>query len=291
MSKLSDKYYFRKRRKIPSGTPKGVMDKQLDLLRMLNEKRDAEETDESANLIVREWQLIQIMKERHCLSCRKKRNVIIAERIGMSKYITSKCPTPDCNCEEDFWDKPFFSKVKHLVDKGLEKGKMFLKQLRDSIRPVLVLQRLGKGAKDDSVNPCVRMKGGSIGWDENTIRTVLNIFVTGHSVKDTMALYGVLNIYGAHNFHKVYDRVSPPICRAIGKESKRLMRQSFLREVYATLDETCKGMSKDELELEKKNGRTMLPTERLLNWQLAMTWGGKKGVVVIGTIRCRAMVF
>ena len=45
MSKLSDKYYFRKRRKIPSGTPKGVMDKQLDLLRMLNEKRDAEETD------------------------------------------------------------------------------------------------------------------------------------------------------------------------------------------------------------------------------------------------------
>ena len=276
MSKLSDKYYFRNRRKIPSGTPKGVMDKQLDLLRMLNEKRDAEETDESANLIVREWQLIQIMKERHCLSCRKKRNVIIAERIGMSKYITSKCPTPDCNCEEDFWDKPFFSKVKHLVDKGLEKGKMFLKQLRDSIRPVLVLQRLGKGAKDDSVNPCVRMKGGSIGWDENTIRTVLNIFVTGHSVKDTMALYGVLNIYGAHNFHKVYDRVSPPICRAIGKESKRLMRQSFLREVYATLDETCKGMSKDELELEKKKWRDNTPDRKTVKLAVSYDMGWQK---------------
>ena len=246
--------FRRHRRLTPKGSPKGLQDRQVDLLNMLNDGENSDNEDRSNTILIREWQLKQIMKERICIMCRSKRSVIVEESIGMSKYIDSVCGNRNCIEFKKETEKKdgFFARVWQLISDGFTRTGNLLKRLQGAIRPTVIIKNLGMGLGVDKVKSTVQIERGCCGWDEHTIRTVLSVFVTGQTTNDTKIGYCILGMGSAKKFDKIYGKVSPMICRAISSVSKKFMRRAFLDEVYATMDDVYKDMSKQLLDVEKK---------------------------------------
>ena len=270
--------YLRQRRLNSSGTPKTLMDRQIELLRLLNEGENlGNDVDTSQTLLVREWQLRQILIERKCESCRKNRNKFIEESIGMSKYIDSVCSNPDCTQSNDTEKKGgFFSMIKKLLNSIADNGRMLLKKLQGAIRPTIILKQLGIRRNEDSDNSLLVDDNGKVLWDETTMRMILNTFVTGQDIKDTGLSYAVLGLSTSHKFEKMYTKVSPTVCREISKVAKRKMRQAFLEEVYATLEEKCVGMSREEIDVEKKKWENNDPDRMEVSIAVSYDMGWQK---------------
>ncbi len=119
------------------------------------------------------------------------------------------------------------------------------------VHPRIVLKTFGKNSEGDSVN-LSKAKSGCKIWDELTLRSVLSVFVTGQGVTDTKDQYACLNLATADNFDKVYEECSPYVGKKIRTVVKSEMREAFLEEIYATIDELYSHrMSEFERAIEK----------------------------------------